>query len=81
MKLHPAIKKAKILFHNAGMDTMYCGTLSLHVCCREYFERPCIVDLKLSSFDDVAKIDVCEFSAGHPMYEQAMTLHGTTFNF
>jgi hypothetical protein len=81
MKLHPAIKKAKLIFKQHGLETHCSGTLSLHVICREYHPRPCIVDLKFSNMEDIAKIDVCEFSEGHPMWPAAMALHGHKFNF
>jgi hypothetical protein len=81
MKLHPAIKLAKKLFKQNGMECLYAGSLSLHVICKEYNERPLIIDLKLSSQEDKAKIDVCEFSDKHSMFDQAMKLHGTVFSF
>lgn len=81
MRLHPAIKKAKRLFKDAGMDTHYVGTLTLQVLCREYNERPLIVDVHCSCREDKAKIDVCWLSEGHTMYKQARALHGVVFEY
>lgn len=79
MRMHPAMKQAKAMFRRAGIDVLAVGTLSMHVVCREYNERPLIVDIKLSAEDEVGRIDVCEFCSGHTMYQQVLALHGTEF--
>ena len=81
MKLHPAIKAAKRLFKQHGMECYYAGTLSMQVSCREYNDRPLIVDLVLSQREEKAKIDVCWLSEGHTMYAQARMLHGVEFAY
>lgn len=81
MRMHPALKAAMSMFRKSGMTVHQVGSLSFHVCCREYAMRPCIVDLKLSSHDNKGRIDVCEFSSEHPMFAQAMTLHNQEFTW
>ena len=53
MRMHPAMKQAKAMFRRAGIDVLAVGTLSMHVVCREYNERPLIVDIKLPDMDSL----------------------------
>jgi Ni,Fe-hydrogenase maturation factor len=82
MKFHPAFKVAKKIAKQKGFDVVQCGTLSFHVCTREYNARPLIVDLILSAQEDKGKFDVCHLSEDHSMYQSARaSLHGLEFKF
>jgi hypothetical protein len=81
MKLHPAYKAAKKLLHQHGFDVLQCGTLSAHIICRDYNDRPLIVDFILSAHDDIGKISVPWFNDTHSMYAEVSKLHGATFEF
>lgn len=88
MKLHPALKAARLLMRKAGIDTHQVGSLALHVVCPyvrggPYNERPLIVDLLLSANEDgLAKFDICYLSSDHSMYADiSRKFHGVTFRF
>ena len=86
MKYHPAMRGLKKLFRYSGLDIQEVGTLSAHVVKKyvrgEYEDRPLIVDIKISQYsDNIAKVDVCEFSCNHSMYNAAMKLHGLEFTY
>ena len=83
MRLHPATKAARKVLKQAGIDTLEVGTLSLHAIYRgqDYTTRPLIIDIKVSAYEDKAKLDVSWLSDSHPMYAEASKLHGTIFEF
>ena len=81
MSMHPALKVAKQIFRKAGIQVQEVGALSFHVVCKEWNERPLIVDLKLSSHENKGRIEVLWLCDEHTMYAQAMQLHGQVFEF
>ncbi len=83
MRIHPATKQAARIIRRTGFDCHYVGTMAMHIVCREYSERPLIVDVVRYGLpdDDTFRLDVCEFSESHPLFAQAMErIHNQRFH-
>lgn len=82
MRTHPARTAAQRLLKKHGIPTHAVGTLALHVVCREYNERPLIIDIRCSSHEDgLARFELCHLYDAHSEYTKLLPFDKMEFRY